>query len=809
MNKNIKSLVIIVLAVLFTTLSANVNVLAIDEENNESKIIVSLGDSYSAGEGIDDFYDSELPIKDRVKSKDWLAHRSKESWPGKLTLPSVEGEMSKHRDDNWYFVAASGATTYDITDQQQKPYYKKSGLKIYTKDDEYLPAQIDVFNKLEEKNQKADYVTLTIGGNDADFTEVVTEAAMNSTYNKYLFPSKLTDMINQIWGRFFKDYYNENNEKQDSIQKRIKSVYETISERAGEQATIIVAGYPRLFAENSDSIIINPDEAKIINENVSEFNYEISRIVEKCQTEGMNITFVSVEEAFAGKEAYSIPEDESYINKIIIPSKEQDLLDLVQLNGIKMSPIGLSADYDYNFSSAYSMHPNGNGATFGYAKCVQDKIDELEGEKASGVNSVSAENIGNNNSSNANNEYAENYASYERDVVLVLDTSGSMSGTPIDETKTAATKFVDTVLNQGAKVGIVEYSSSASAISQFSSDASSLINEINELNANGGTNIGDGLSIAEGMLSNSTAKKKIIVLMSDGEPNTGKVDEELIAYADELKEKDIYIYTLGFFESLDDKTQAQYLMEKIANEGCHYEVSDADSLVYFFGDVADQINGQKFIYVRIACPVDVSVSFNGETLDSSNLNRQTRTSFGSLTFEQTDTQASNGYNSDYDSYDSDNDHYYDDNGMYAENNPEKIENDTDPVKILRLKEGENYDIEIYGTGKGRMNYSIGFMDENGEYTDFRRFNNIKITRNTEIDTVAEVSDKTVLNVDEDGDGKYDLTYEARANERGKVVDNSFIVYLILSLVGVLILLILILIIYIKVQKYKRNKLRRG
>ena len=60
--------------------------------------------------------------------------------------------------------------------------------------------------------------------------------------------------------------------------------------------------------------------------------------------------------------------------------------------------------------------------------------------------------------------------------------------------------------------------------------------------------------------------------MSDGEPNEGKVGEELIAYADQIKQSDITIYTLGFFESLGDKSAAQALMEQIASDGCHYEL---------------------------------------------------------------------------------------------------------------------------------------------------------------------------------------------------------------------------------------------
>ena len=774
MSRNVKSLTIVFFTVLFTMLSVNINVLATENDDYTSKVMVSLGDSFSSGEGIDDFYDSDLPLNDRVKSKDWLAHRSKNSWPGMLTLSSV-GKMSEHRDENWYFAAASGAVTYDITGQQRKFYYKKSGLKTY-KGVTYLPPQIDIFNDLESKNQKADYVTLTIGGNDVGFADIVTEVAINSSYNKYLFPSKLTDMINQTWSKFYKDYYDETNNKQDSIKKRIGDVYETISQRAGSQAHIIVAGYPRLFAEKPNIFFVNEQEAEIVNNSVTNFNNAIESIVNKCKKDGMNISFVSVEEEFKGNEAYSTPEENAWMHNVEFLMKEQDLTD-TDIYYIKED--NKSSEFQVSVTSAYSIHPNYKGAYDGYRKCVQEKIDELESEKNSKNDSL----FENNNDGNADYSYF-----VDRDVVLVLDASGSMDGTPLNETKKAATEFVDTVLEQSASVGVVKYDDEAEIVSPFSNDGNYLKNSINNIRTDGSTNIEDGLATAESMLSISSAKKKIIVLMSDGEPNDGKVGEELIAYADELKKKDIYIYTLGFFESLGDKTSAQYLMEKIASEGCHYEVSDADSLVYFFGDIADQINGQKFIYVRIACPVDVTVSFNGEALDSSEKNLNTRTSFGSLTFEDNDTQAIESYNS-----------YYSIN---------ESETDTDKVKILRLKEGEDYDIKIEGTGKGRMNYSIGFMDEDGEYSDFRKFNNVKITRKTQIDTVAKVSDKTILNVDEDGDGKYDLIYEARANERGKIADNSFIIYMILILLGVLVLLILILVIYKKVQKSKRKNSRR-
>lgn len=361
----------------------------------------------------------------------------------------------------------------------------------------------------------------------------------------------------------------------------------------------------------------------------------------------------------------------------------------------------------------------------------------------------------------------------ERDVVLCLDMSGSMAGNKLQQTKEASIKFINTVLQEDASIAIVTYDDSARVLSDFSTNAEELISKINEISDGGSTNIEDGLVKSYNLLNYSNAKKQIIVLMSDGEPNEGKVGEELISYADSIKNEGVYIYTLGFFGGYSGQSAAQTLMERIASEGCHYEVSDADSLVFFFGDIADTINGQEYIYIRIACPVDVKVSYNGETLNSNEENLSTRTSFGSLTFE--------------------------------ENTSEYSEDDVDDrVKVLRLKADDDYDISIEGTGRGRMNYTIGFMDENGEYSDFRKFTNIKIRKSTVIDTVAAKSKNTILNVDEDGDGKYDLKYKAGANERGKIVDYSYIFYIAFVVIGLTAVLIVFLVVRKKMKTRKRS-----
>ncbi len=373
----------------------------------------------------------------------------------------------------------------------------------------------------------------------------------------------------------------------------------------------------------------------------------------------------------------------------------------------------------------------------------------------------------------------------ERDIVVVLDKSGSMDGEPMDETIEATQKFISTVLEEDASIGVVAYSDQAGVVNDFSMNADVLHTSVDAVSSGGGTNMEDGLATAYEMLRSSNAEKRIIVLMSDGMPNAGKVGEELTQYAEQLRQEDIYIYTLGFFSSLDDgqRAEAQSLLEGIASEGCHYEVDSAENLVFFFHDIADQINGQKYIYIRIACPVDVKVTYNGETLDSDGDSLNTRTDFGTLSFEEPEEGEP---------------------GDTPDTQEQGTEEDN-RIKILRLKDGVKYDVQIDGTGKGRMDYTIGFMDDSGEYTDFREFEEIRITEDTKIDTVADSEKDTVLNVDEDGDGRYDLRYRAGINEKGKIVDHTFVIYIAAGAAGVVIILIMVL--AVRMRKKHRDTMK--
>lgn len=685
------------------------------EEDTGRPIMVSMGDSYSSGEGIEPFYGQDEPMSSRRYNTDWLAHRSEHSWSGQLKLPGVDGKMSDHRwnpndpdssesmNANWYFVASSGAVTDNIKRTSTKVVDKETGRKDgqqqkdYDRDwvwgTEMLNGQLDVFyNTPGLDRNDVDYVTISIGGNDVGFVDIVSKAANP-------FANDLYDAIDWQLDHFY---------DKGGIYYKLRDAYIRIHE-AAPNAVIIVAGYPELLSYDGSGVLFNSSESQYIDRAVRVFNKRIESLVNECRRGGMNIYFVSVEGAFKDHQAYT---DDPYLNSVDLFANSQDL----KAN---------------DWVSAYSMHPNATGAEK-YAECVQSLIDELEASKDRVIHKRETSKV--------------------RNVVLVLDTSGSMRGTPIDETRKAAAKFVETVLKEDAAISIVTYSDYAMLMADFSKEEGYLKEIAESIYADGNTNTDAGLTMASDMLMEEQAEKPIIVLMSDGMANRDRTGSALTEFAQTLKDKGITIYTLGFFESLYgyDKREAQASMEGIASPGHHYEVENVDSLVFVFNDVADQINGAKYVYIRIACPVDVEVTYQGETLSS--VTGNTRTSFGSLTFEEGEGSASGS---------SDN-----------------------RTKVLRLRDGADYQVMINGNGEGNMNYTAGFVDSDGNYSDLREIKDVPITRETRVKANASRRQATTLRVDSDGDGRYDQTYTVKGRQGG--VSSTVVALILFAVLALMI-----------------------
>jgi Ca-activated chloride channel family protein len=135
------------------------------------------------------------------------------------------------------------------------------------------------------------------------------------------------------------------------------------------------------------------------------------------------------------------------------------------------------------------------------------------------------------------------------DIVMAIDVSASMLAKDLkpnrlEALKKVAVNFVDRRPND--RIGIVVYAGESFTQTPITSDKGIVKRTISELKwgqLEGGTAIGMGLGSAVNRLKESTAKSKVIILLTDGVNNSGNIDPRT---ATELaKELEIKTYTIG------------------------------------------------------------------------------------------------------------------------------------------------------------------------------------------------------------------------------------------------------------------------
>ena len=142
-----------------------------------------------------------------------------------------------------------------------------------------------------------------------------------------------------------------------------------------------------------------------------------------------------------------------------------------------------------------------------------------------------------------------------RDVILVLDTSGSMEGVKLERAQGAAHWLVDQ-LKERDRVNIVRFSSDVSSALpglQFATPANraALHSTIDELVAEGSTALGDVLTHLANVPPRG-GRSRSIVLLTDGRPTVGEVDPvRLIEMAGQIAESGLRLHTFGVGTDLD------------------------------------------------------------------------------------------------------------------------------------------------------------------------------------------------------------------------------------------------------------------
>jgi uncharacterized protein YegL len=138
-------------------------------------------------------------------------------------------------------------------------------------------------------------------------------------------------------------------------------------------------------------------------------------------------------------------------------------------------------------------------------------------------------------------------------VTMVIDTSGSMRDeNKLEEVKRAAIAFVQRQANSATGVALVEFSTNASTVQAMTRDVNALTAKINELEANGGTNIGAAVIEGGRTLAADDARNvpSSLLLFTDGRPDVSGESEaqgrrRAIAAAEQVRASGVKIIAIG------------------------------------------------------------------------------------------------------------------------------------------------------------------------------------------------------------------------------------------------------------------------
>ena len=133
-------------------------------------------------------------------------------------------------------------------------------------------------------------------------------------------------------------------------------------------------------------------------------------------------------------------------------------------------------------------------------------------------------------------------------MVLVIDKSGSMGGIKIELAKEAARSTVE-LLGPRDKIGVIAFDGSPFWITEMhdASDKAFISNQVGTINASGGTNLYPALQQAYFALTETTAKLKHVIVLSDGHSTPG----DWYGIANSMHSERITISTVGIGSGAD------------------------------------------------------------------------------------------------------------------------------------------------------------------------------------------------------------------------------------------------------------------
>ena len=187
-------------------------------------------------------------------------------------------------------------------------------------------------------------------------------------------------------------------------------------------------------------------------------------------------------------------------------------------------------------------------------------------------------------------------------VVLLVDVSSSMAGTPIESAKEAASSFIEAIGPEDP-VAIVTFASSARLVQDFTTDRPTLLQAIDGLGFGGQTYLFDGVAAAVDKASEIENPRRAIIVLSDGAQYDTSALSRFTSenVLEQATVNGIPIYTIGLGFGVD----RLYLQGLSTNtNGLFRESPTPAELEMIFAELADLLRTQYEVTLEVDVPLD-------------------------------------------------------------------------------------------------------------------------------------------------------------------------------------------------------------
>lgn len=296
---------------------------------------VALGDSFSAGEGVEPYVDQQVDkvvqlgrgqsIMYYKQTPGFLCHRSTKGWPRKITLPGSSTPVATG-GGAFDFQACSGARLVNVDTLPSTKVYRDVRTDIPLQN---LSLGTDV-----------DLVTMTFGGNDVGFVPILKHCIAHYDCQKDGFVTVNGRSVSlEDWTRI----------RMALIQNELDGLYRQVRSRVRPDTTMVVATYPRLLKVGNrfctEGAVIAQGERQWLADRVNQFDDAMAERARRS-----NALVADVRQEFDGN---AVCDADNYITGLR-PARATDL---------------------GGQPSAASFHPNDKG-TSAYARVVSKALSD-------------------------------------------------------------------------------------------------------------------------------------------------------------------------------------------------------------------------------------------------------------------------------------------------------------------------------------------------------------------------------------------------------------------------------------------------